>query len=288
MLTIRHILFPVDLSERCAASAGHVARMAAHFNAQVTMLHAVQFAPRWYSEIAVEAYAVAVDAKNLKAECQKMLDGYLREPDELCRSRRVLIEGSPAEVISDYARKEKIDLIMMPTHGYGPFRRFLIGSVTAKVLHDVECPVWTDVHRERSYVPDGCSMVLYAVDPGEDNLAPLRWAAEYASALGAELKLVHVIQPAVSGPELPDEAVFRHHLVEYASTQIEELKRRAGVEAKVITELGKISATVREVALREGADLIVIGPGHAHRALGGLRTHAYAIIREAPCPVVRV
>ena len=32
---------------------------------------------------------------------------------------------------------------MMPTHGCGPLRRFLLGSVTAKVLHDVSTAVWT-------------------------------------------------------------------------------------------------------------------------------------------------
>jgi nucleotide-binding universal stress UspA family protein len=288
MLNIRQILFPVDLSERCTASAGHVARMAAHFRARVTMLHAVQFAPKWYSEIAVESYAAALDAKELMQECKAALDGYLRQPDELCHSHRILIEGDPAEVITEYARKEKPDLIMMPTHGYGPFRRFLLGSVTAKVLHDVECPVWTDVHRERSYAPQGCGMVLYAVDARQESVAPLRWAAEYAASLGAQLKLVHVIPPTVSSPELPEEAAFRRYLVDYASTRVEDLKRRAGTDAKLIIEVGKISATVREVALREGADLIVIGPGRIHEPLGGLRTHAYAIIREAPCPVVRV
>jgi len=39
---------------------------------------------------------------------------------------------------------------MMPTHGLGGFRRFLLGSVTAKVLHDADCPVWTGVHLERA------------------------------------------------------------------------------------------------------------------------------------------
>ncbi len=38
----------------------------------------------------------------------------------------------------------------MPTHGYGPFRRFILGSVTAKVLHDADCPVWTGVHLEEA------------------------------------------------------------------------------------------------------------------------------------------
>ena len=36
---------------------------------------------------------------------------------------------------------KRVGLIAMPTHGYGPFRRFILGSNTAKVLHDADCPV---------------------------------------------------------------------------------------------------------------------------------------------------
>ena len=41
----------------------------------------------------------------------------------------------------------------MPTHGFGPLRRFLLGSVAAKVLHDAQCPVWTSVHTDAPFGP---------------------------------------------------------------------------------------------------------------------------------------
>jgi hypothetical protein len=47
------------------------------------------------------------------------------------------ILGDPAHAITDFVASNKVDLVMMPTHGYGPFRQLLLGSVTAKVLHDV-------------------------------------------------------------------------------------------------------------------------------------------------------
>jgi nucleotide-binding universal stress UspA family protein len=40
--------------------------------------------------------------------------------------------------------------------------------------------------------------------------------------------------------------------------------------------------------LAEQADLVIIGRGHADRALGRLRSHTYNIIRNAPCPVISV
>ena len=57
---------------------------------------------------------------------------------------------------------------MMLTHDYGPFRRFLLGSVTAKILHDAACPVWTSAHLETWPVAGdvGIRKVLGAVDFG--------------------------------------------------------------------------------------------------------------------------
>ena len=60
--------------------------------------------------------------------------------------RRLIYEGDPEAQIAAFTQAEDIQLIVMPTHGYGVFRRFLIGSGTSKVLHDVSCPVLTGVH----------------------------------------------------------------------------------------------------------------------------------------------
>jgi nucleotide-binding universal stress UspA family protein len=45
---------------------------------------------------------------------------------------------------------------------------------------------------------------------------------------------------------------------------------------------------VRNVAMRKRADLVVIGRGCIQNGRGRLRANAYAIIREAPCPVLSV
>jgi hypothetical protein len=52
-------------------------------------------------------------------------------------------EGDPGSRIVETARASDVDLIMMPTRGRGSVRSALLGSVTAKVLHDAACAVWT-------------------------------------------------------------------------------------------------------------------------------------------------
>lgn len=51
------------------------------------------------------------------------------------------LHGSPGIEIADYAEKIHADLIVIPSHGYGSFKRLLLGSVADRVLHHAPCPV---------------------------------------------------------------------------------------------------------------------------------------------------
>jgi len=287
MRELRKILFPVDFSERGRSIAGQVAAMARHFNAQVTLLHVVQTRPIWYGDPASAPYQVWIDPAELIQESQAALNGYLTTELEGVKTERVVVEGEPAEGITEYAHKEGIDLIMMPTHGYGPFRRLLLGSVAAKVLHDADCPVWTDVHEPSATHRPGCRTIMCSIDLSEESLPAIQWASGLAASYQAELYLVHAI-PAAEGPTRIEDGKFRSFLIDAAREYIAELQKKAGTTAKVCIEGAKVATAVRDAALHHDADLVVMGQGSLHSALGGLRTNSYAIIREAPCPVVRI
>ena len=278
----------MDFSDRCTAAAPHIVAMAKHFRAKLTLLHLIETPPVWYGGIAAAQLESLVDTEELARERRVELDGYLK--DELAtlpEVDRIVRRGSPAWMIAECAREETADLIMMPTHGYGPFRRLLLGSVTAKVLHDAECPVWTDVHEEASFAPNGCRSVLCAVDLRDESVSPIQWAAALAESYAADLTLMHAV-PALVGPTPPEDFRFRTYLVQYAREFITELQRKAGTAARVCIEGGKIAETVRHAAIAHKADVVVIGQGCMHETLGRLRSNAYNIVREAPCPVVRV
>jgi hypothetical protein len=93
------------------------------------------------------------------------------------------VAGEPAKVISAAAFRVVTDLIMWPPRGTGPFRRFLIGSVTAKVLNDALSPVWTSVHREDRSLPEPLPSgpVLCPVNLDAESVPLLRFAAELAA-----------------------------------------------------------------------------------------------------------
>jgi nucleotide-binding universal stress UspA family protein len=262
--------------------------MAKHFNARVALLNVFQPSAVWHGDLVSASIEAWVDVAELIKERKSALDAYMRADfQELPEVERVTAQGDAATVIADYAGSHGVDLIMMATHGYGPFRRLLLGSVTAKVLHDAACPVWTDTHTEAAFHGSGCRTVLCAVDMRQESIASIQWAADFARSYSAELILVHAI-PSISAVMAPEESRFHSYLVETAHKFIDDLQMKAGTNARVRVEGGEIAETVCAAALEHRADLVVIGQGCMHQTLGRLRTNAYAIIRESPCPVVRI
>src|SRR4051794_24356761 len=144
MSSIKHILFPVDFSDQNFNVAPYVACMAQRYGARVTLLHAMELPTAAYP--AWPVYGAAIDLQGMEDDRRLRLESFQQSVFEPVDTARVMLEGDPAWRTTEFVEKENVDLVMMPTHGYGPFRQFLLGSVTAKVLHDVKCAVWTSAH----------------------------------------------------------------------------------------------------------------------------------------------
>jgi nucleotide-binding universal stress UspA family protein len=286
MLNFKHILFPLDFSSRCCAAVPYVEALAARSGARVTMLSVAQ--PFFYAGMGDPGGPVMVDTDEIQRELQERLDSALVKEFAHITVDRVADLGDPAQEIVSYATANDVDLIMMPTHGYGPFRGLLLGSVTAKVLHDAVCPVWTAAHMEnppaRAHL--ATRAVLCAVDGTDKSVELMKYAAGVAAVYGATLRVAHVIPGIESWPAHQIDREFEEQMRLEARRTIEGLQKAAGVEAPLCVAIGGIAEGVREEARRHGSDLIVIGRGVLNETLGRLRTHAYGIIRQSPCPVI--
>ena len=148
----KNILVPLDesdLSERALTVARDLARQ---HGATIHLLEAVQplaevytrhglvqdsASPREYAEKAVR------NAIKLQIESAR---GYLGELAEVCQAEGLNVrievrEAAAPRLIQEYAVDNDIDLIVMSTHGRGGIHRFLIGSVTDRVIRTTGIPV---------------------------------------------------------------------------------------------------------------------------------------------------
>jgi nucleotide-binding universal stress UspA family protein len=288
MLNFENIVFPIDFSNRCCAAVPFVDSFARRFGSKVTLISVAQ--PFWYTGMGDPGGPVVIDTDEILRELESRLSGALVKEFAHLTVDRVAELGDPAQVIVEFARAAKANLIMMPTHGYGPFRSLLLGSVTAKVLHDAECPVWTAAHVEDSPVRDHRELrnIICAVDGTPRGVELMKGAHKLATDFGASLRLVHVIDGFETGHARQIDRQFEEDMRLEARKVIEAQQQEAGIDAPLCVTVGNTSAGVREEARRHGADLVVIGRGVIHETLGRLRTHAHAIIRQSPCPVLSV
>jgi len=281
MPLINKILFPVDFSDSCVSVARYVEALAGRFQARIMLLHVVGMGEG----------GLAL-AEELLPGRKVQLDAFLADELKYFSTERVCVTGDePTPVIVDAALRWGADLVMMPTRGLGVFRRLLVGSVTAKILHDLDCPVWTSVHSDIALPLEQihCRRILCAVDFSERSQSVLKWAAALAAEYEAALAIVHAtpeMPPAYAGWSLEQE--YNKSVAEQAIKEIENLQASAGTAAQVFVNSGNPPKVVAVAASDFAADLLVIGRHDGSGAAGNLRQNAYGILRDSPCPVISI
>jgi nucleotide-binding universal stress UspA family protein len=289
MLELSKILVPVDFSERSTGAVRYARNLACHFHSELILLHVLPSIPYVMGAFEFGGVATVESFTERTPEARQQLDEFLADELIGMKVSRVVLEGDPAVKIVDYAHGEHVDLIVMPTHGYGPFRRFLLGSVTAKVLHDADCPVLTGVHLEQGGELEAVkpNRIVCSVDLGPQSTKALEWANRMAEAFHAGLTVVHATPLGESHFEEMFDLEWRTTVEERIRERLTELV--AGIHtAGVVIEAGNPAEVVAAIAERFDAQLAVIGRSEAGGMFGRLRTNAYAIIRQSPCPVVSV
>ena len=289
MTPLANILLPVDFSERSAAAGRYAKVFACRFKGEVTMLHALPPLDALYGmELGYTGLGEFIEYR--KADAQRTLDDFLADEFGSLPVDRVLVEGDPAIEIVRVAHEGNFDLVVMPTHGYGPFRRFVLGSVTAKVLHDTDCPVLTGTHLAEigPATPIFFRNIVCAVDLGPQSGRTLAVAAQLAHEFHAKLTLVHALPPIAAGIARYFDAELQLQIEKDARERLLELAMEARVSPDFVVEHGEVPAVVKSAAESVKADLAVIGRHHGSGVLGRLRAHAYSIVRESPCPVLSV
>jgi len=288
MLNINKILLPVDFPVASFGLAHEAATLARQFNSEMVILHVMTARSH--------AAGVPEDSRELARwdllaaitrQAQNQQDFSLGLELEGLTIRCKLVNGDVAEAIVQTAQEEKADLIMMPSYSF-TFYQFLLGSVTAKVLHGSECPVWTGAHVEE---PLGQKFaihnVLGAVEFGPRADITVSWAAQMAAEFGARLTLANVTASVEfwgPGGNYVNEK-WKEELVGDASEQMAKVQQEMGTKADVFIGSGDVPKVLSQAAKETKADLLVTG---CYPYGGHLRTHGYGIICAVPIPVLSV
>lgn len=279
-MKIARILFPVDFSPNSEKAAELVIGLARRHGGEVDLLHVMEPAEHLFTMLEANGALLEDLRQEWSAKAQARLQRFLA--DQLPTAARMLTEGDPGMEICRVADERNASLIVMPTHGFSLMRRFVLGSVTARVLHDAHCPVLTAM-------PDAgvneFKNVICAIDLREQSERALRFAA---SLDPERLTIVHatpVVSTPVEGALAGD---LNDRITHEARMEIRKLAESLNVKATICVHAGEPEEVIRRAVESHHGDLLVIARGAVAGGLGRLRAHSYGIINQAPCPVVSV
>lgn len=136
MKNYERILLAVELSPETDAQVIRKALdLASLFHSQVVIVHAIEHYPYVYGG------AVTIDFENdMRAAAKVMVADIQKSFPKTIVTQSVISVGSAKHVIVDAAKKEKVDLIVVGSHGKHGVR-LLLGSTANAVIHGAHCDV---------------------------------------------------------------------------------------------------------------------------------------------------
>jgi nucleotide-binding universal stress UspA family protein len=277
MSLIANILYPVDFSASCIAMAAYVKRAATLLGARVSLVHVVD--PAGYNGMQLYVRPIS-----------EVLEEFLAAEFPAAECPRILASGDAATEIARVAREDRFDLIIMPTHS-GIFRQMLLGSTTAKVINDSDCPVLTSRHAQTiAPRPLEHREWLCAIGLSSNSERVLRFVSLAAAQAHSKLSIIHAVQGG--DPDLPIQLDLRKEVLSgaglEASRRIAELQQTVGTDVPVRVAVGSVKEALLEAALESDADVLMIGRSHQPGAHGRMRDLTYAMVRDSPFPVLSV
>jgi nucleotide-binding universal stress UspA family protein len=187
-------------------------------------------------------------------------------------------EGDVASAIVDTAAAERADLIVMSTHGYSGLTRWVLGSVTEKVLRTAPCPVLAvrkpDPIRNIAITLDGSELSERALEPG----------LELAQRLHADVTLLRCVPYAAIDGTL-DEIErglgrrMQQDLIDEAADYLTARSAsyaRSGVAIKTEVRVGPAADNIYEFVETYHTDLIVM----ATHGRTGVQRWVYGSVTE--------
>ena len=291
MLPYERILCPVDFSEFSKCALAFAESIAGRYGSRLFVQHVVEVQNRIEAGFAAAEF-YAEYREFLRSNAEDRLAKFLKDASVGdAQPAPVVSEGFPTDAILELAATESVELIVMGTHGRRGLDRFMLGSVTERVVRKAVCPVLAVHGRTAEFAEAGRlpttrgGKVLLCTDLSDRSRRAFDHGWSLAAEYGAELTLVHVLE---TGPR----SSSMRASVSQVMDCLESLTPPHGYQLRppnVAVRIGKPYEEIVALAAEGQFDVVIMsthGEGVRDPAVFGSTTHR--TIQLGPCPVLVV
>ncbi|MFC2049908.1 universal stress protein [Chloroflexota bacterium] len=253
-MAYRKVLVPLDGSELAERAITYAKSLAKTKDSEV-ILFTVSAASVGQLDRPMKAY-LELNAKELQSQGIK--------------ASIAISHGNMADEIIKFADKNKIDLIIISTHGHSGIKRWVLGSVAIKVLHGTCTPVLLIKSRAHKISEVEFKKILIPIDGSPFSEASIPYVKELAKETSGEIILLRVSEPPVlpadRSPAIkPSWEEYRDILMAEIQRQAEEYLEgikanieKSGIKARSHAILGKAAESILQVTQKENINLIAM------------------------------
>jgi nucleotide-binding universal stress UspA family protein len=220
---INHILVPLDGSTLAECVLPHVAAIAPVTHARITLLHVLQ-QPQNGGTPAVDP----VEWHLQKQNAEKYLERIIHRLGEMgiLGVESVILEGSPAGMVIDFARGNNVDLIALSTHGHSGLSGWNVSAVVQKIL----LRSYTSILLVRAYLPSATQITkvrykrLFA---GMDCSARSEFVLPFAINLAQFYKAQLILETVIEKPRIIKRMPISQEIAELSNQFVETNQQAA-------------------------------------------------------------
>jgi nucleotide-binding universal stress UspA family protein len=298
VIAVKNVLFATDFSATSEAAFPYAVAICRRFGATLHAAHVLSDASLLMMTGGVDYVSMSTIYEDAHTEARVKLDQICARVEGIDHHTYVR-HGQVWKNLSGIVDDNRIDLIVVGTHGRSGLGKLLLGSVAEDILRHAPCPVLTvgpkvsgraklpglpNHGRDLAPVELELQQIVFATDFAQYSLYAAQEAVALAEEFRSRLTLLHVIEDYTqlgTRPDLMEDRLCRlkslipsHNALQYA--------------AETVLEFGDAAHCILKVASDREADMIVLG---ARRASESRTTHlpwstAHDVIAQAHCPVL--
>lgn len=279
---VKHILCPVDFSEKSLQVIDHALRLCDVFGAKISVLNVVDDSSPEYASYRRSEKDMQMLRRTLEQDSQNRMKLHVMPRlRSFSNATMMTLFGKPSDVIVKIAKEHQANLIMMATRSLGLTGQFILGSTTYKILRTAPCPLMVFSKPDMKF---RALRILYPTDFSEISQLSLPYLFKLAVDYGADIHLVHYRQlhNAVSKDPMRDLELIKRNAV---SNRIPANRIFINDDIKGTTP----GAAILKYAKDNAIDLTILS---AHGASGYkqffLGTTAVDVSSKSECPVLLI